>query len=203
MGGRSRVAAQILDGEGFSEVYNLKGGIRAWQGQEVAGPPEMGLEHLEGIETPGEIILFAYGMEESLGEFYKEAAGKTANPDAKELFSKLAGVEEKHKNQLFRLYGEVVGGEENRSTFESHVVSGVLEGGLSPEKLVERIMGAKSSLADVFSVAMMFEAQAMDLYMRYAEEMEHEQVKALLHDLAEQEKAHLKLLGIIKDKEMV
>jgi sulfur-carrier protein adenylyltransferase/sulfurtransferase len=190
-------------GEGFEEVYNLKGGIRAWEGHEAAGPPEMGLEYLDGIETPGEVILFAYGMEESLGGFYKEAAGRTANPDAEQLLTKLAGVEEKHKNQLFRLYKDVVGKEEDRSTFESHVVSGVLEGGLSAEKYMGKIMGVESPLDNVFSVAMMFEAQAMDLYMRYSEAVEQEQGKTLFHDLAEQEKAHLKLLGIIKDKEMV
>ncbi|MFZ0447771.1 MAG: ferritin family protein [Desulfatiglandaceae bacterium] len=162
----------------------------------------MGLEYLEGIETPGDIILLAYGMEESLGGFYKDAAGKTRNSDAEQLFTKLAGVEEKHKDQLFKLYRDVVG-EEDRSIFESHVAMGVPEGGLRAEQFMKRIMGAKSSLGDVFSIAMMFEAQAMDLYMRYAEVMEQEQAKALLHDLAEQEKAHLKVLGIIKDKEMV
>jgi len=193
----------MLQGEGFKEVYNLKGGIRAWQGHKVEGPPGMGMEYLEGIETPGDIILMAYGMEENLGSFYKEAAKRTRNPDAEQLFTKLAGVEEKHKNQLFKLYREVVGGDEDRGTLESRVAGGVLEGGLSSEQVVQRIMGAKSSLADVLSVAMMFEAQAMDLYMRYSEALEQEQSKALLHDLAEQEKAHLKALGIIKDKEMV
>ncbi len=203
MGGRSRAAAQILEGEGFKEVYNLKGGISAWEGYEAAGPPEMGLELLETIETPVDILLFAYGMEESLGGFYKEAAGKTANPDAGQLLTKLAGVEEKHKHQLFSLYKDIVGGEEDRSNFESHVAPGVLEGGLSSEQFVKRIMGAESSLADVFSVAMMFEAQAMDLYMRYSQALEQEDARSLFHDLAEQEKAHLKLLGIMKDKEMV
>jgi rubrerythrin len=193
---------QILEGKGFREVHNLKGGISAWEGHEAAGPPEMGLEHLKGVETPGEIILFAYGMEESLGGFYKETAGKTGDSDARQLLTKLAGVEEKHKDQLFSLYRDVVGGKEDRSAFESRVVHGVLEGGLNPEAFVERVLGVESSMGDVFSIAMMFEAQAMDLYMRYAEVMDHEQAKALLHDLAEQEKAHLKLLGIIRDKEM-
>lgn len=31
VGGRSRAAAQLLAGKGFKEVYNLKGGIKAWQ----------------------------------------------------------------------------------------------------------------------------------------------------------------------------
>ena len=203
MGGRSRVAAQMLEGEGFREVYNLKGGIYAWEGQEIAGPPEMGLEYLKGLETPEEIILFAYGMEVSLGGFYEEAAGKTRNPDAKELLLKLAGVEGRHKDQLFRLHGEMFQGEESRAAFESRVPPGVLEGGLSSKDYVKKITGPKNSLEDVFSVAMMFEAQAMDLYTRYAQMLENEKAVTLLHDLAEQEKAHLKALRIIQDKQMV
>ena len=31
IGGRSRVASQMLAGKGFKEVYNLSGGIKAWR----------------------------------------------------------------------------------------------------------------------------------------------------------------------------
>ena len=34
VGGRSRVAAQMLSGWGFKEVYNLAGGIKAYEGPE-------------------------------------------------------------------------------------------------------------------------------------------------------------------------
>ncbi len=36
IGGRSRVAAQLLSGLGFTEIYNLTGGIKAFKGQKVA-----------------------------------------------------------------------------------------------------------------------------------------------------------------------
>ena len=38
IGGRSRVAAQMLSGWGFKEVYNLAGGIKAFQGHKATGP---------------------------------------------------------------------------------------------------------------------------------------------------------------------
>ncbi|MGD8541438.1 MAG: rhodanese-like domain-containing protein, partial [Desulfobacteraceae bacterium] len=37
IGGRSRVAAQLLAGRGFREVFNLKGGIEAWKGFTAEG----------------------------------------------------------------------------------------------------------------------------------------------------------------------
>jgi hypothetical protein len=63
VGGRSRAAAQILTGKGFKTVYNLKGGIKAWNGHSAAGPAEMGMMLLKGDERPAEIIILAYGME--------------------------------------------------------------------------------------------------------------------------------------------
>ena len=38
VGGRSRVAAQMLCGWGFKEVYNLAGGIKAFEGTKPPGP---------------------------------------------------------------------------------------------------------------------------------------------------------------------
>ncbi|MBW2093754.1 MAG: ferritin family protein [Deltaproteobacteria bacterium] len=181
-------------------MYNLQGGIRAWQGVKVAGPPEMGLEFVKDMETPEAIILFASGMEERLGGFYTEASGKTGDAEAAQLLTKLAGIEEKHKGRLFELFRKITGTHVDRPTFESKIVRGALEGGLSTEEYLERIMGKEHALEDVFSIAMMFEAQAMDLYMRYSEEIKHQDAKKLFHDLAQQEKAHLTALGELMNR---
>ena len=56
------MAAQLLSGQGFREVYNLKGGIKAWQGAKAFGPVELNLDLIRGDESPLEIISLAYGM---------------------------------------------------------------------------------------------------------------------------------------------
>jgi rubrerythrin len=160
----------------------------------------MGLESLQGDEEPRDIIVFAYGMEESLGGFYREAAGRPDDSEVGRLFLKLAGMEEKHKDQLFLLYRNITGTGDDREAFEAAVVPGALEGGFSKEEFAESIAGQEYSLNDVFSIAMMFEAQAMDLYMRYSEKVEQADAKTLLHDLAQQEKAHLRALGELMDR---
>jgi rhodanese-related sulfurtransferase len=52
VGGRSLAAAQLLAGLGFKEVYNLQGGIKAWQGLKASGPKELNLDLVRGDETP-------------------------------------------------------------------------------------------------------------------------------------------------------
>lgn len=192
----------MLKEEGFKEVYNLQGGIRAWQGVKVAGPPEMGLEFAKGMQSSEEIILFAYGMEESLGGFYAEASGKTGDAESAQLLTKLAGIEEKHKGQVLALYRSITGTDDDRAVFEARAVRGALEGGLSTEDFLKTVTGKEHALEDVFSVAMMFEAQAMDLYKRYSEELKEPDARTLLYDLAEQEKAHLAALGELMNKKV-
>jgi rubrerythrin len=63
-------------------------------------------------------------------------------------------------------------------------------------------MPAFKTAAVVIDFAMMLEAQSMDLYMRYAEKNEDSEVKEILFNLAQEEKAHLKSLGDLLDKNM-
>ncbi|MBC8419833.1 MAG: sulfurtransferase, partial [Desulfobacterales bacterium] len=46
------------------------------------------------------------------------------------------------------------------------------------------------------------EAQALDLYMRYSDKVKDERGKAVLYDLAEEEKAHLTGLGRLMEQKV-
>jgi len=48
IGGRSRIAAQVLAAKGFREVMNLSGGIKAWNSQKAVGPEDQGLSLFSG-----------------------------------------------------------------------------------------------------------------------------------------------------------
>jgi sulfur-carrier protein adenylyltransferase/sulfurtransferase len=56
IGGRSRVAAQILAGRGFKTIYHLKGGIRGWNGLTADGPVEVNMNTITEAKTPAQII---------------------------------------------------------------------------------------------------------------------------------------------------
>lgn len=66
VGGRSRAAAQFLSGQGFGEVYNLAGGIKAWQGETAAGPAAAGLDLLPAGAEYAEAAALAFAMEAGL-----------------------------------------------------------------------------------------------------------------------------------------
>ncbi len=178
----------------------MKGGIAAWQGHAAAGPSEMGMMLLKGNETPHEVICLAYGLEEGLRKFYSMSTKLAIGPAVVGVLTKLAKIEVKHKQRLFDLYLTIEPVPLGVDAFEKKITSEFMEGGFDPNKFLEQSMPALKTAAGVLDFAMMLEAQAMDLYMRYAENSEDPGVKNILYQMANEEKAHLKSLGHILDK---
>ena len=195
MGGRSRAAAQLLSGKGFKEVYNLKGGINAWEGLVAEGPEEAGMLYLKGDETASEIIILAYGMEAGLGSFYLKLAEMLDEPEVVGILTKLAGIEDKHKEKLYAVYSTLNPGVGGIEAFEADIEADVMEGGLTTDEFLTKNKSVMQTLEDVLSIAMMLEAQALDLYLRYSSVVKEEKSKAVLYNIAEEEKAHLTVLG--------
>lgn len=195
MGGRSRAAAQLLSGKGFKEVYNLKGGINDWDGFAAEGPEETGMLYLKGDETAAEIIILAYGMEAGLGSLYLRLAEMLDEPPVIRLLTKLAGIENKHKEQLYAVYRTLNPAVRDIEAFEADISADVMEGGLTTHEFLTKNKTAMQTPAGVLSVAMMLEGQALDLYLRYSRTFKDEKSKAVLYNIAEEEKAHLAALG--------
>jgi rubrerythrin len=195
VGGRSRVAAQLLSGWGFEEVYNLSGGIRGWQGAKVAGPPDVGMGLITGTESPAEMLLIAYGMEEGLGSFYERMGEEVSDPDAARLFGQLATMDDRHKEVIFELYRQYQEDVTSIEDLEGRYLPKAMEGGLTTEEFLAANQGSLETVGEVLNLAMMLEAQAMDLYLRYSQRSEEPTTQQILHQLAEEEKAHLTMLG--------
>jgi len=199
VGGRSRVAAQLLAGQGFKEVYNLKGGILAWKGGKASGPSDEGMHYVKGDESLEEIIMLAYGMEEGLRGFYKAMAAEYMGKESAGILEKLASIEDTHKQKLFEVYKRLNPSVKDMEAFESDIVSGMMEGGMTTEEFIKQKRPALETARGVLVTAATIEIQALDLYMRYAEKMNDENSKKILYDIAEEEKVHLRELGKLLD----
>jgi sulfur-carrier protein adenylyltransferase/sulfurtransferase len=199
-GGRSRVAAQLLQGRGFREVYNLEGGLAAWEGLDAIGPQELHLDMIRGDEAPAEMVILAYGMEQSVGDFYRAAMDRTADQEVVDLLAKLAKVEEQHKKKLRELYVQVRGAGTDRQLTDAAPASGIMEGGFSIEQFLEENEPYLATVTGVLELSIMLEAQALDLYLRFAEKSSNESTQEVLLRIADEEKAHLQALGRLLDE---
>ena len=161
----------------------------------------MGMPMLRGDESSEEIVVIAYGMEHGLGSLYKTMAGAVDEREVKELFVKLSGIEEKHKERLFSIYLDLDKSVPDREAFESKIVSDVMEGGFTTEEFLSRNKEAMRTIPGLLDIAMMLETQALDLYLRYSQKIGDDKSRSILFDIAEQEKAHLSSLGRLMEHE--
>lgn len=186
-------------GRGFTEVYSLAGGLRAWDGVKAAGPPQQGLFLVSGQETAAGLLAVAHGLECQLGEFYRHLAAQLADPGARELFEQLSRVEKKHMAQVRAMFEKADPSPQEQQALEGPG-QGSLEGGFTPGHLLKAYPPASLDREQAISLAMMIETQAMDLYLRMAQARGGQAQEALM-ELAQQEKDHLARLGRLMDQE--
>lgn len=200
VGGRSRAAAEMLAGRGFGEVYSLKGGIKAWNGQVARGPESLGLGLLTGREDRQEALVVAHGLEEGLRRFYEALAPRAQDEAAAKLCRQLAEIELRHQETIWELYQAGPGAELGREEFARRAASAVMEGGETVEEAVAGRLAQGFTSAELLAEAMGIEAQGLDLYLRLAERLREARAQEAFLRLAQEEKAHLEALGKLLDE---
>lgn len=199
IGGRSRIAAQTLAGKGYDNVINLSGGFKAWNGQTAYGAEEAGVDIFAELDSAESILATAYSLEEGLRDFYLRMLERVQDEKVKSVFRLLADIEIKHKDRLFDEYTRLTG-KDDRGAFECQFVTPLMEGGMTTEEYMDRFKPDFESPVDVISLAMSIEAQALDLYIRSAAWTQNEENRALLEQIASEEKTHLERLGQLLDE---
>jgi rhodanese-related sulfurtransferase/rubrerythrin len=200
VGGRSRVAAQLLSGRGFKEVYNLSGGIKAFRGAKASGPQELNLDLVRGDESPKDMLTLAFGLERALGIFYDKCREAAQDKDLVDLFVKLGRVEVIHKEKVYERYKALVPDAPDMAAFEAGMEPSIMEGGFHLNEFLAANEPWLKTVGQVLELAMMLETQALDLYLRFAEKSQEEGTKQVLFTLADEEKVHVKSLSRLLDE---
>ena len=190
----------MLTGKGFNNVYNLSGGIKAWNSETAFGPEEQGLAYFNGNESPDQALVIAYSLEEGLRDFYLSMIPKVKSDDAKNLFKELSEIEVKHQDRIFDEYLRISEASLTREEFEKAIVVQAVEGGLTTEEYMNLFQVDWDAVKDIIGVAMSIEAQALDLYMRASDKSSDPQGQKALLQIASEERAHLDQLGKLMER---
>ena len=190
----------MLSGKGFNNVYNLSGGIKAWNSETAFGAEELGLAYFKGNESPDQALVIAYSLEEGLRDFYLSMIPEVKNDDAKELFKDLSEIEVKHQDRIFDEYLRLSEESVTREEFEKAIVVPAVEGGLTTEEYMNLFQVDWNAVKDIIGVAMSIEAQALDLYMRASDRSRDPQGKKALLQIASEEQTHLDQLGKLMER---
>jgi len=197
-GGRSLMAARLLSNQGFGEVYQVQGGINAWEETTASGPVAFHLRYVKGDEAPQEVIGIAYQMEEGLRRFHQEIQEKTADPDLRDLLTRLIKAEETHKSNLLELLETVIKGDQKAGAVMASLSTtdqNLMEGGIDLAEFMHQNERYLETVPGYLEIAMMVETQALDLYVRMASESINPITRAVLFRIGDEEKTHLAMLG--------
>jgi len=198
VGGRSAMAARMLSHHEFENVYHIQGGIDAWEETTATGPVAFHLRFVKGDEPPLKVISIAYQMEEGLRSFHQEVRSRTHDAGLGDLLNRLIQAEEKHKKTLLELLQAV----SKRNQEESSIINqtplseqGLIEGGIDLTDFMRNNERYLQSVSGYLELAMMIETQALDLYLRMANESTNPITKEVLFRIGDEEKAHLAMLA--------
>lgn len=195
VGGRSSMATRFLAARGFGEVYNLAGGIKAWQGEVATGPVGVHLPFVEEYDSVEKALGLAYRMEHSVGRLYRSVIGASGDAEVDRLLDRLARWEDEHKAKVAE---QAVAHGVPQSALEGEVADTLIEGGFELEDFLEANETFLRSRDGVLEVAMMVEAHALDLYLRIAGGVHDQPTAGALLAIADEEKAHLRSLGELR-----
>ncbi len=191
----------MLAGKGFSKVYNLSGGIKAWNKEVAVGAEDTGLHLFSREESPEEAVVVGFGLEVGLREFYLSMQAQTSRESTKALFGKLADIEILHQERLVELYLDMTGSAMTMTEFSRKIVEPGMEGGLSTEEYLQLYHIDYDSELEVLGMALAIEAQALDLYLRAAEQSDNQQTKKVLQQIADEERSHIARLSSYIDQQ--
>lgn len=188
-GVRSKSACQILSGLGINSIYNMEGGIVAYNGERVEGNVDSGLEFFLGRDFDS-VYELVFTMEAGLKNFYLTVADETEKEEDIEMLNKLARFEESHMAKLAGKFGTV--------SFDPNL--SVTEGGLDIEQMIDYFGDQLKSRERILQLAMKLEAQAFDLYSRLAREEQEEEADSFYKSMAAEERHHMQILSKEMDK---
>jgi rhodanese-related sulfurtransferase/rubrerythrin len=195
-GGRSAAAATLaLDAEITSRpIYNLDGGIMAWDGMVLEGYPRLDL--LDSRGGVDRLLHAAMDLEKGAWRFYQAVCRQFAGAVWIGAFRELAEAETAHARLVYRFWSAVRPAPPPFDVLFDGLEGRILEGGLPLDEAVRRLAGLRADdLLGLVEMALGIEAAAYDLYRVMAERegIEDEAREALLA-IAQAEKGHIRRL---------
>ena len=200
-GNRSRSGVGILMGAGLENVYNMEGGILAYNGLVAAGPPEAGVFCFPENMTPEQLIAMAWYIEDGSQQYLDAVKDIARDQDIKDVFISLTDHKIAHKQSLSRLFQKI-----SEQTVKDDFPASILQ--RPPHKVMagcvsvpEAINWSKDKeIADILDLLIGLEANTFDLYLKLGRQVESDRARSVFMELSEEEVRHLEQLASIFEK---
>lgn len=193
-GRRSQVAATFACARPYydARVYNLSGGILAWNGREVNDIPNTRVFSLDA--SIADILYQAMNLERGAFLFYSKILELFPDTPFTPAIALLAQAEEGHARMIYNFWS--LGQEQplDFSTLYASLKGEILEDGHSLASLVEQITHRGGNpCRTIFEMALTIEYAAFDLYRTMAHQWHDRELEELFLVIAQAEKDHMRI----------
>ncbi len=194
VGGRSQAAALMAADEAASDrIYNLTGGIAAWEGKTLAEVPRVQI--FDESADPAAALWTAMDLEKGALRFYQAALDRFGGGKAADVLKELARAEKAHGRTIYAFWEKTQDAPPEFDRLFEGLGGEILEGGRSVEEAVSAFSGAdKDGFIRLMEIALDIEYAAYDLYRVMAERFEAEAAKNAFTAIAQAEKGHMRKL---------
>jgi len=194
---RSVAGTVLLLRLGFDDVYSMDKGIIGWNHETLTGLPPPKPDIIKGSKGVTDILVMALFVEKGVHDFYNKAEDVLTSIELREMFRKLAKIEERHMHDIYKCYRTTIDKEEtvDFETLKGQLPPELMEGGLNVNNaLLERCADVTADETDVLELALLKEYIAYYFYNKLVIRMSTEKAVDVIRTLAGEEKEHINII---------
>lgn len=194
-GGRSAAAATIAVEEGIfnKNIYDLEGGILAWEGRTVPDYPKV--QVFDKSKSLSELLLVAMDLEKGALRFYNYVRDKFVSEPFSKTFDQLSMAELAHAKAVYPYWEKTESDPPGFERVFENLKGEILEGG---ENLIDVLGRAEAMEGNIclnfIELALHIENSAFDLYRTMGEKTENKEAREVFLSIAQAEKGHMRTL---------
>lgn len=194
-GRRSQAAATLISSSKSHdqvELFNMSGGILAWNGAVLSGVPE--LRAFTAAGSMAEIFLQAMELERGAELFYMAVLNKLDQPELQIPLETLAKAEEGHARILYNHWGKLEKDIPSFAEAYGGLKGNIVEGNLDITALLTFFeKQAENQCIAALEIAIGIECAAFDMYRVLAARFHESELEQVFLDIAQGEKAHMQI----------
>lgn len=193
-GKRSRGAAIFIGSRPYvaGTVFNMTGGVLAWDGELLPATPNLKVFNLAGDSQ--ELLLKAMDLERGAERFYAALRQRYGSIPWAESLATLAEAEEAHARMIYRHWAEGQSHSPEFALLYEGLAGDIVEGGYSCAALVAMLEEQPlEPCRSTLEMALTIEYSAYDLSRNMAHRFRGQPMEAVFNAIAEAEKEHMRI----------
>ena len=200
-GGRSLAAASMVSEEMSTDkkIYNLVGGILAWEGETVKGLPKIHV--FDTNQEVSDLLLTAMNLEKGAWQFYMHILDKFNLDPISSTLETLSKEEIGHAKIVYGFWKTVASPVRSFEELYADLKGDILEGGESLANMLDFLENlSDKQCLHILELALHIEYTAFDLYRTMAEHTKDKTAQDAFLTIAQAEKNHMRMLARALDQ---